>query len=417
MSKKFSIYFLVGTVALMGVLFFQVIKPFLFGLFCAAVLAVLFRPLYQREVKWLNGRKRVAAGLTTFAVLGLILLPIVFAILLAVTQLATYSSAIAEFVDDPQHSKLNVQAQKVAKSAPIVWLTERRKMLPENQQAKMDELIGKTINSVTDTVSKRTIGFVTDAISFLINFIVMVFALYYFFADGDLFVEEIKYLSPLGAEDQQVLLDEFEKVCRGVITGTILAALAQGVLAGIGFAIIGLPSFWLLAVVTMFFSFVPFMGAGVVWIGVCLWMLLSGHYWQAGFIAIYGVSIISSCDNVIKAYVIGGQAKLHPLVVLITVLGAIQVVGLFGIFIGPMLAAFFYALLKIMRERVFGPLFPPLKNDDDEFSSGVTGGSGPPKDKADTKEAPSEDASSSSGSSSAKPDDSDSLPDGLATDS
>ena len=119
--------------------------------------------------------------------------------------------------------------------------------------------------------------------------------------------------------------------------------------------------FWLLAAVTWITSLIPFIGAAAVWIPVCLGLAAYERYTAAIFLAIYGTIVISGTDNLIRAYVIGGESKLHPLVVLISVLGAIEFMGLWGIFAGPMIAALFYSLLAIAQRHMPPPPSGPRK--------------------------------------------------------
>src|SRR5690606_16856884 len=108
----------------------------------------------------------------------------------------------------------------------------------------------------------------------------------------------------------------------------------------------------LLMVVTMVFSFIPFMGAGSVVAIVSLWIALDGRYVAAGLLVAYGLVVVSTCDNVIRAYVIGSEAQMNPLVAFITVIGAIQLIGRWGVLVGPLVAALFYTLLKLLQGRL-----------------------------------------------------------------
>ena len=205
---------------------------------------------------------------------------------------------------------------------------------------------------MTKTIYDRTSALASDVISFLISAVVMVLALYYFLADGDSLIAEARRLSPLESEDERTLFEQFEQVCRGVVLGTVVSALIQGILAGIGFAIIGVGRVWLLTVLTMLFSFIPFLGAAAVWICVTIGLMFEQRFGAALFLAAYGTVVVSTSDNFVRAYMIHGRAQMHPLIALVTVLGALQLVGLWGIFVGPISAAFFYALLNIFHQRL-----------------------------------------------------------------
>lgn len=350
MSRHLSLAILLGVVVAIGVLFFQVIQPFLFSLLFAAVLAVLFRPLYAQAAKWLGGR--LAAAVLTVFILLLILLPLGAALVLAGTQLVELGQDVVVWMSNPEESWIASEIDQLRQEQWVGWLIERGSQLPEEQRQVVRDISSKAAENVTKEIYEKTQGFIADTVAFVVGFVVMSLALYYFLADGPAILSEIKDLSPLDDEDEDVLFEQFGKVCRGVVLGTVVSAVVQGVLAGLGFMIVGIQWIWLAAALTVFFSFIPFLGAAAVWILVTIGLLLDQRFGQATFITIYGTIIVSGSDNVIKAYVIGGEAKLHPLIVLITVLGALNLIGLWGIFVGPMIAAFFYALLNILRERL-----------------------------------------------------------------
>ena len=214
---------------------------------------------------------------------------------------------------------------------------------------------------------------VENVIEFVIGFVIMALGLYYFFAEGPQIVARGKELLPLDEADEDRILRDFDAVCRGVVLGTVAAALVQGVLMAFGLMMVNLlaegsviGAVWLLSIITVITSMIPFIGAAGVYIPVTLWLLLQGHYGLAIGLLVYGAALISTMDNVVRAYVIHGRARLHPLVALISVIGGLQAVGLFGIFLGPLVAAFFYSLLKIVHDRIVriekveaGPTGPP----------------------------------------------------------
>lgn len=352
MSRKFSLMILLGTVLAIGALFFHVIRPFLVSLLSAAVLAVLFRPAYVLVVRFCRGHRRIAAGLTTVFILLLILLPLAGALMLAGTQLMDFGGTVNDWVKSPEDSVLEKKLVQLRASRVFGWIMEKQAALTPEQEKQLKQLASEAASGATKEIYEKTQSFVAGAVGFIIGFVVMAMALYYFFADGQDLLKHAKELSPLENDEELALFEQFEKVCRAVVLGTLVSALVQGILAGIGFAIVGIDWLWLAAAMTVFFSFVPFMGAAVVWIGVTISLLLDEHYGSAIFMAIYGTLVVSASDNLIKAFVIGGESKLHPLVVFVTVLGALMSIGLWGIFAGPMIAAFFYALLKILRNRL-----------------------------------------------------------------
>ena len=134
---------------------------------------------------------------------------------------------------------------------------------------------------------------------------------------------------------------------------TLLSALAQGILAAIGFYFAGLNSIILLMVLTSVLALVPFVGAAAVWVPASLWLIfVEGSTGSGIFLAIYGAVIVSMADNVIKPFILHGQSNLHPLWALLSVLGGVSALGPIGILVGPMIVVFLQTLLKILQREI-----------------------------------------------------------------
>jgi predicted PurR-regulated permease PerM len=173
-------------------------------------------------------------------------------------------------------------------------------------------------------------------------------------------------LSPLDERYESELLERFGSVSRAVVVATLLSAVVQGALAGVGyyFALPKETPIFLLTALTMVTAMVPFVGAAFMWILVCGWIYLYGPQEVNGVItrdgdpatavvlAIYCAIVVSGIDNVIKPLVLHGQSKLHPLLALLSILGGVQVLGPVGILVGPMMVSFLQALLNMLRKEL-----------------------------------------------------------------
>ena len=151
------------------------------------------------------------------------------------------------------------------------------------------------------------------------------------------------------------MIREFDQISRAVVLATLLSAVAQGILAGFGYWLAGLPSVFLLTLLTMVMALVPFVGATVVWLPACLWLYVyEERTWPAILLAIYCVAVVSTADNLIKPWVLRGKSKLHPLLALLSVLGGVQALGPLGILVGPMIVVFLQTLLNILHRELAG---------------------------------------------------------------
>jgi len=188
----------------------------------------------------------------------------------------------------------------------------------------------------------------------LFGVIIMVVALFFLLAEGSRMLDAIVRISPLEEHHVRELVSEFDRACRAIVSATLLSAVAQGLLAGVGFYFAGLQSsVALLMLLTMITALIPFFGAVAVWLPVSLYLYFyQGHAAAAVGLALYGGIVVSQADNIIKPYVLHGQSNLHPLLALLSVLGGIQALGPIGILVGPMVVVFLQVLLRLVQREM-----------------------------------------------------------------
>jgi predicted PurR-regulated permease PerM len=187
----------------------------------------------------------------------------------------------------------------------------------------------------------------------LIGLLIMVIATYFFFVDGPGMVRTLMHLSPLDDEYELRLLKEFENTSRAVVLASVCSAFAQGVLAAIAYYFCGLQSVVLLFLLTTVMALIPFLGAASIWVPCAIYIgAVEQRYGAAIFLVIYGAALVSTIDNVIKAYVLHGHSQLHPLIALLSVIGGVPVFGPIGILIGPMVVVFLQTLLEILNHEM-----------------------------------------------------------------
>jgi predicted PurR-regulated permease PerM len=207
---------------------------------------------------------------------------------------------------------------------------------------------------------------VQSIIGAVVGLFILVIALYYFLADGPTMVEAVMAVSPLDRRYEHELLQRFAEVSRAVVVATLVAAITQGALAGVGY-VYALPPeapIFLLMALTTVFALIPIFGAFAVWGCVCIWIYLQGEPVPAIGLAIYCTVVVSLIDNIMKPLILHGQSKLHPLLALLSILGGIEAFGPVGILVGPMLVSFLQALLNMLRKELDsfgGPVGPSSK--------------------------------------------------------
>src|SRR5262249_32688661 len=154
-------------------------------------------------------------------------------------------------------------------------------------------------------------------------------------------------------EDKDAVMARFGETLSAVVLGSVLTAVAQGVLGGVAYWALGVPFSVLLAFATAFLSLIPY-GGPLVWLGVAAYLGLHGDYIRAGIMVGWGVLVIGSVDNFIRPLVIGGRTQIPTIFLFFGILGGLQAYGFLGMFLGPAVIAILVAFAGIYRQQYAG---------------------------------------------------------------
>jgi predicted PurR-regulated permease PerM len=234
------------------------------------------------------------------------------------------------------------------------------KLARERFRKRIETSLGDTLKSV----GFRTIGMVGEIpgvalgvlgriVSLLVALVMFAIGLYYFLCDGPALVEAAEGLIPVRVDYQREILHRFDQVVRAVVLSTFLSALAQGLLTAAALGIAGFDHLLVLFVVASLSAMIPLAGTWLVWAPCAVWLAWHEHsYGYAAFLTVWGLAVVGTIDNVIRTYVLNSSAKLHPLLAFVSVLGGLQVMGLWGVFIAPVVAACLHALIQIFNAEL-----------------------------------------------------------------
>ena len=156
-------------------------------------------------------------------------------------------------------------------------------------------------------------------------------------------------LSPLKDSEERQLLKNFISVSKATLKGSLVIAIIQGILMTIVFLVTGVPSPVIWGAITVLFSLIPMVGAGLVWLPAGIIMLLLGNIWQGLTILIFGALVVSTIDNFLRPRLVGKETSLHPILVFLSTIGGIALFGLVGILLGPVIIVLFISLLDIYQ--------------------------------------------------------------------
>ncbi len=338
--NKMQAGFFLALLVVTSLAFLWVIRGFLLPLFWATVLALIFRPLFEKLArKMKNG---FAALLTVMAILLVVVLP-VFLVGVAV-------------VSEVDNLYQQVSSGEIDLAATVAYMESRLPILQEftarvglDPERIRGTLVGAAA-SASQVVATRAIDFGQNILSVLVQFFLMLYLLYFFFIDGDRLVERLIRVLPLGDERERRLLTRFADVSRATLKGTLIVAAVQGTIGGITFALLGIQAavFW--GVIMTLLSLLPAIGTALVWVPAAIILFATGHLVKAIILVIVGTLIIGLVDNLLRPILVGRDARMPDYLVLITTLGGITLFGLSGFIIGPVVAALFLTTWNIFAE-------------------------------------------------------------------
>jgi predicted PurR-regulated permease PerM len=191
------------------------------------------------------------------------------------------------------------------------------------------------------------------AFQLLFGLLILALTLYFFLADGPAMIEAVQKMLPMDPQHQSELLLDFEQTSRAVVLAMLSAAAVQGITAGIGYAVVGMDYLILLIMLTTIAALIPFVGPMVVWVPVCIYLaFIQERFMAAGGLALWGLLVVATIDNVVKAFVLHGGSQLHPLLALLSILGGVQAMGPIGLVVGPMIVSLLQTLLGILHREM-----------------------------------------------------------------
>ncbi len=322
------------------IFFAYILKPFFFALFWAILIAGIFAPLYKLLNKKIKS-PNLCASLTLVAVLVCLILPVGLLLSLLIGEsLDIYKSVV---------------------SNSIKWIdiiTGMLKSLSKNRlfaRLNMDQafLIDKsmeTLNALAEYIFQHLSTFTQNIILLIIQFAVMLYSLFYFLRDGERLITTITHYIPVGKRHINTFINQFLTTAKASLKFTFIIGGIQGFLGGLIFYITGIERALVWGVLMFAFSIVPAIGCSLIWAPAGIIMLFLGHIWQGITILVFGASVISSVDNLLRPILLGHDTQMHSLLIFLSTLGGLAIFGVSGFVLGPVIASLFLASWRLFLE-------------------------------------------------------------------
>jgi predicted PurR-regulated permease PerM len=329
-----------GVVALLAYLVFRIFEPFLAPLGWAGVMVVVFFPLHKRIERHMS--RTSAALVSTITVTLILILPVLALVTLSVSEAANVVHSLAPSFTTgwPKMSDLQNLSDLSNLPGPLgqagAWLDSK---LPSQHAADIVNWAQRAAIYAASFLGSKLGSVFRNAILFLFDLFVTLFALFYIFRDADWIVASFRRLLPFAPTARDRILNEARELINASVTTSLVIGAVHGLIGGIAFAAVGIgaPVFW--GVVMAFLSMLPVVGAWPIWLPAAIYLFSTGHWERAVILLILSAVVAGTADYVLRPLLIGNRSQLSGLVIFVAVLGGVAVFGPLGIVLGPIVIA------------------------------------------------------------------------------
>jgi len=325
-------------------LLYQILSPFLSSIIWAILLAMIFYPLFQKLQRLLKKKEFLSALIMTLLVLIVIVLPFTLLMVSLASEVVDGYHRMEEMIKTGQ---LQAYLERIKEIPILTWILARLGQYIDLSQMDPLPLLLKNLQKISTFIFNQTATLLRGFSTFIAGFFFTLLSLYYLFKDGSRFFNGLKEIIPLSSKEKDLLIQRFKDMIYATIYGGILIAIIQGLLGGLSFWVLGLPSPIMWGTAMALLSFIPIGGTALIWAPAGILLLIGGAVLKGLLLLGLGVFVISMVDNFLRPFFISARTNIHPLLLFFAVLGGIQTFGLIGVVAGPLVATLFLTLIEI----------------------------------------------------------------------
>jgi predicted PurR-regulated permease PerM len=344
-GSKLFLWFFLAMLLFAFYLLYYLMQPFLHSIIVACVFTAISYPLYQKCLTLTKGRQILAAFIILLGTSLLIAALITVLIVGFIPQAKTSMYAVTQWLSGAHlGDTLNLHMQPV-----LQWIEEYLPELAISTDEIRNNLVSLTSRSGQYLISKATL-FVGNILVFFANLLLVLLIMFFLLIDGSALVRRLSYLFPMKPEQTEVIIESLRRMSRAVLVGGLAVAILQGIVGGIGLAIVGMPAlFW--GVVMAFAALVPVVGTGLVWVPAVIFLLIMNDWKSAIFLTLWCGVLVTSIDSVLRPLLLRGGAKVPVLFIFMAILGGINVFGMLGLLYGPLILGLVAVMIDIYAEE------------------------------------------------------------------
>lgn len=308
---------------------------FLPALAWGLALAIIAAPMHRR-IERLIGRPSIAAGASVFIVAVVLVAPALFVTQRLAIEAISYVQSVKEYAADERWEELLAAHPRLATAAE--WL-----------EAKVD--VSGEVESAAKNLAAKLPGYVGGSLSALALLLITLLVLFYFLRDRRQVLQTLRNFLPLSNQETDRLFARVDDTVYATVFGSLTVAAVQGVMGGLIFWLLGLPTPLLWGSIMALLAVVPMLGTFVVWLPTAVVLGLQGSWGKALVLVAWGSIAIALIDNLLYPILVGKRLRMHPLIVFIALVGGLGLFGAAGVVIGPVIVAVTQAIVQVWRDR------------------------------------------------------------------
>jgi predicted PurR-regulated permease PerM len=336
--KEIRQFVVIFMIFLMAVLAFLLLRPILISLIGGLILAYLFFPVHRFLLGTVK-EKNVSAGLVSLVAVLVIFVPLWFLLQIITPQ-------IFQLFTSAQSIDLSGFMKAAFPKATDQFITQ--------VSLSIQNGVTKTLGSLFDSVVQSSFNNLPEV---LLQLFVVGTVFFFGLRDGDKLSGFISSISPLNKTQEALITKHFKNITDSVIYGNIIVGIIQGLFAGIGFLIFGIPHVALLTVIAIIFGILPVLGPIMVWAPLTIFLLANGQVSEAIGFLIYNAILVSGFENILRPYIVSRKTDVPTSIIFIGMIGGTMIFGFIGLLIGPLVLAYLLEILRAYRNKSISTLF------------------------------------------------------------
>ncbi|SNZ10075.1 Predicted PurR-regulated permease PerM [Persephonella hydrogeniphila] len=346
-SEQIGNIFFFGFLSFFLFLGYLLFEPFLKVITLSILITIIFYPVYVRILSRLKS-KIIASLLMTALIFMFIIIPSIILVAFLINQIITLYPLIIEKIS--KYKDLDILIKETPVISKIYSILENT-LNSLNIRVDISDAVRGLINEIVSFVIQQGKGIFVDITLLIIGIVIMLVTIFFLFKDGQSLYNRVYSIIPLSEKDKSFLISKSYRAIQGVVLGSVLTAIAQGILSFIGYFAIGLEMSYFWAFITFVAAFIPVGGASLIWVPIAIYTLLSKGFITAFLFALYGTFVISTIDNIIKPVVIGDKTDIHPMILVFAIIGGLNMFGFLGVFLAPIIMVMIDNMLLLFREK------------------------------------------------------------------